>query len=87
MPEKIDSCVEKVKKQMLAKGMSESEASSAAYGICSKSTGWKKSGAHSWRKEPKKPKDDKDKKDKGGKGVEINESALFKIEKLLKSLF
>lgn len=80
MPAKIDSCVEKVKKQFLAKGMSEKEASKAAYGICSKSTGWKKTGAHTWKKEPKDKDNDKD------KDIEIKESVMFKLESLLESI-
>lgn len=59
MPEKLDSCVEQVRKQQLS-SKSDKAASSAAYAICSKSTGYKKTGAHSWTKRKSKDKQSKE---------------------------
>lgn len=52
MPKKLDDCVTAVKKQLMESGKSEKEASSGAYAICSKSTGYVKTGAHTWKKKP-----------------------------------
>lgn len=54
MPKKLDDCVQQVKKQLMESGKSEKEASSGAYAICSKSTGYVKTGAHTWAKRPGK---------------------------------
>jgi hypothetical protein len=42
MPAVLERCVTKV--------MNQGKDKSSAYAICTKSTGWKKSGAHEWKK-------------------------------------
>ncbi len=70
MPKKLDDCVTKVKAQQIASGKSEKEANSSAYAICSKSTGYKKTGKHSW------------KKSYPNKVISINESTVKKIKNI-----
>ncbi len=70
MPDKLDRCVSKVKEQYLSKGKSEKEASSTAYAICSKSTGYVKEAKHSWTKKTTES---------------VNENAQLKIEMLLEN--
>ena len=77
MPKKIDDCVSKVKAQYMAKGKSEKDAESTAYAICVKSTGWHKTGKHTWGKsEPTKPTEP-------SKAKGISEGISYKIDNLL----
>jgi 2'-5' RNA ligase len=72
MPKKLEDCVANVKKQMLEKGQDPKKASSSAYAICSKATGWKKAGKHKWRK--------------GSKTV-VTENVITKIQTLIEEVF